>query len=422
MTKAYEFNWRRDVPEALTAGYYFDIWEEEKGEIVLESNCFFKVDEYAFFINWKSEGKDGQCLDLCQVNDIRLGGIPKDARLLADLTARLKPGVSLESVSLTICSGTDMVNINYTHVVCDDPSVASAWQRSLRQITNNNKANNICPMTCLKKHWMKLGMMSDSEGRIPVRSVAKTFASGKTERFIYQCMKEVDLPHEKNDLIEQKDWTFEKFYELYHKICPRSDIEELFNSITVNDSSNSGKDGRYISVSQLVDFLNTRQRDPRLNEILYPFYSEQRAMEIIATYEKNAEMVKQARISQDGLIRYLMSDENAPVFLDRLDITMDLDQPLSHYYINSSHNTYLSGRQFGGKSSVEMYRQVLLAGCRCIELDCWDGKGEDEEPIITHGKAMCTDILFKDAIVAIRDCAFVTSEYPVILSFENHCS
>ena len=28
----------------------------------------------------------------------------------------------------------------------------------------------------------------------------------------------------------------------------------------------------------------------------------------------------------------------------------------------------------------------------------------------------------QDVIYAIRDCAFVTSEYPVILSFENHCS
>lgn len=70
------------------------------------------------------------------------------------------------------------------------------------------------------------------------------------------------------------------------------------------------------------------------------------------------------QMSLDGLKRYLMSDENAPVFLDRLDIYMDMDQPLAHYYINSSHNTYLSGRQIGGKSSVEMYRQTMLAGCR----------------------------------------------------------
>lgn len=35
---------------------------------------------------------------------------------------------------------------------------------------------------------------------------------------------------------------------------------------------------------------------------------------------------------------------------------------------------------------------------------------------------MCTDILFKEVIYAIRDTAFVTSDYPIILSFENHCS
>lgn len=49
-------------------------------------------------------------------------------------------------------------------------------------------------------------------------------------------------------------------------------------------------------------------------------------------------------LTKDGFVRYLMSDENAPVFLDRLDQYMDMDQPLSHYYINSSHNTYLSGK------------------------------------------------------------------------------
>ena len=64
---------------------------------------------------------------------------------------------------------------------------------------------------------------------------------------------------------------------------------------------------------------------------------------------------------------------------------------------------------------------LLMCSGRCVELDCWDGRNEDQEPIITHGKAMCTDILFKEVIQAISETAFVTSCYPVILSFENHC-
>ena len=46
---------------------------------------------------------------------------------------------------------------------------------------------------------------------------------------------------------------------------------------------------------------------------------------------------------------------------------------------------------------VIIYNQIIvnIILFRCVELDCWDGKGSDEEPIITHGKAMCTEILFK---------------------------
>ncbi|KAJ8949872.1 hypothetical protein NQ318_010506 [Aromia moschata] len=277
------------------------------------------------------------------------------------------------------------------------------------KITHNVKANNFCPMTCLKKHWMRLGFLVDQRGKIPVKVIARTFASGKTEKLIYQILSELALPSGKNDTIEPEAFTFDKFYALYHKICPRNDIEELFRSITQGKAD-------YMNLDQLINFLNEKQRDPRLNEILYPLYDDKRAKEIVDTYEQDDASRSESRLTKDGLIRYLMSDENAPVFLDRLDIYMEMDQPLCAYYINSSHNTYLSGRQFGGKSSVEMYRQVLLAGCRCVELDCWDGKGEDEEPIITHGRAMCTDILFKDVIYAIRDTAFVTSDYPEVLN------
>ncbi|OQR77467.1 1-phosphatidylinositol 4, partial [Tropilaelaps mercedesae] len=156
--------------------------------------------------------------------------------------------------------------------------------------------------------------------------------------------------HTTTDVIDPAEFTLDKFEELYQRVCPRNDIEELFEQITEGRTD-------YINPRQLVGFLNDKQRDPRLNEILHPFYDDRRALEIISRYESNPDFVTQQKLSQQGLCRYLMSDENAPVFLDRLDIYMEMDQPLSHYYINSSHNTYLTGRQFGGRSSVEMYRQ-----------------------------------------------------------------
>ncbi|XP_055923291.1 1-phosphatidylinositol 4,5-bisphosphate phosphodiesterase isoform X2 [Eupeodes corollae] len=421
MTKKYEFDWIIPVPPELTTGLVFDRWFEDKDTTDFEKDALFRVDEYGFFLYWKSESKEGDVIELCQVSDIRAGGTPKilackDPKLLDKVTKKHGTDLNkLDERSLTICSNTDYINITYHHIICPDAACAKRWQDGLRHITHNNKATNVCPTTNLMKHWMRLCFLVDVKGRIPVKVIAKTFASGKTEKLVYQCISDVGLPGDKSATMTKDEFTFDKFYALYHKVCPRNDIEELFANITKGKSD-------VIGLEQFVQFLNEKQRDPRMNEILYPLYDEKRATEIINDYELDETRKSALQLSLDGLKRYLMSDENAPVFLDRLEIYMDMDQPLAHYYINSSHNTYLSGRQFGGKSSVEMYRQTMLAGCRCVELDCWNGKGEDEEPIITHGMAMCTEIMYKDCIHAIRDCAFVASDYPVILSFENHCN
>ncbi|XP_028858393.1 1-phosphatidylinositol 4,5-bisphosphate phosphodiesterase beta-4 isoform X2 [Denticeps clupeoides] len=413
MTKLYEFNWQRNVPEFLQEGATFDKFDEDP--FVFEPSCMFKVDEFGFFITWKSEGKEGQVLECSFINSIRTGVVPKDPKILSSLEAAGKAEADLDGCIICICSGADLVNLSFMYMVADSSDTAKKWAEGLRSVIHNFKANNVCPMTCLKKHWMRLSFQTNVNGKIPVRGITRTFASGKTEKGIFQALKELGLPSGKNDEIEPSAFTFDIFYALTQKICPRTDIEELFKKI-------NGDKSDYLNIDQLVSFLNENQRDPRLNEILFPFYDPKRAMQIIEKYEKDVDLKKKGLISSDGFCRYLMSDENAPVFLDRLELYQEMDQSLAHYFISSSHNTYLTGRQFGGRSSVEMYRQVLLAGCRCVELDCWDGKGEDQEPIITHGKAMCTDILFKDVIQAIKETAFVTSDYPVILSFENHCS
>ncbi|XP_017264645.1 1-phosphatidylinositol 4,5-bisphosphate phosphodiesterase beta-4 isoform X2 [Kryptolebias marmoratus] len=413
MTKSYEFNWQKHLPEFMQEGASFDRFDEDP--YIFEPNCQMKVDEYGFFITWKSEGKEGQLLECSLINSIRVGAVPKDPKILSSFEAVGKTEADLEGCIICICSGTDLVNLSFMFMVAENPDVARKWIEGLRSVIHNFKANNVCPMTCLKKHWMRMCFLTNVNGKIPVRGITRTFASGKTEKGIFQALKDLGLPSGKNDEIEPSDFTFDIFYALTQKICPRTDIEELFKKINGNKTD-------YLTVDQLVSFLNENQRDPRLNEILFPFYDPKRAMQIIEKYERDEELKKKGHMSSDGFCRYLMSDENAPVFLDRLELYQEMDQPLAHYFISSSHNTYLTGRQFGGKSSVEMYRQVLLSGCRCVELDCWDGKGEDQEPIITHGKAMCTDILFKDVIQAIKETAFVTSEYPVILSFENHCS
>uniref|UniRef100_A0A672QJD5 1-phosphatidylinositol 4,5-bisphosphate phosphodiesterase n=1 Tax=Sinocyclocheilus grahami TaxID=75366 RepID=A0A672QJD5_SINGR len=385
---------------------------------VFEPSCHFKVDEFGFFLTWKSDGKEGQLLESSLINSVRPGVVPKDPKILASLEAAGKSEADLDGRIICVCSGPDLVNLSFMYMVTDNTDTAKKWMEGLKSVIHNFKANNVCPMTCLKKHWMRLSFVTNVNGKIPVRGITRTFGSGKTEKGIFQALKELGLPSGKNDEIEHSAFTFDIFYALTQKICPRTDIEELFKKI-------NGDKSDYLTVEQLVSFLNENQRDPRLNEILFPFYDAKRVMQIIEKYERDADLKKKGHMSSDGFCRYLMSDENAPVFLDRLDLCQEMEHPLAHYLISSSHNTYLTGRQFGGKSSVEMYRQVLLSGLcvsLCVELDCWDGKGEDQEPIITHGKAMCTDILFKDVIQAIKETAFVTSEYPVILSFENHCS
>lgn len=75
----------------------------------------------------------------------------------------------------------------------------------------------------------------------------------------------------------------------------------LFVVFTSSRVGNSKR--RLMSTSQLVDFLNKTQRDPRLNEILYPYANPARAKELICQYEPNKFNAQKGQLSLDGFMR-----------------------------------------------------------------------------------------------------------------------
>ncbi|TGJ77111.1 hypothetical protein E0Z10_g10768 [Xylaria hypoxylon] len=109
----------------------------------------------------------------------------------------------------------------------------------------------------------------------------------------------------------------------------------------------------------------------------------------------------------------------------------DRSHPLPEYFISSSHNTYLLGHQLQGKSSASAYESTLLTGARCVEIDAWDNSENADEPKVTHGYTLVSNIPFREVCEAIRDVIDKeTAESvdkqgyraaPIVLSLENHC-
>ncbi|ESO90162.1 hypothetical protein LOTGIDRAFT_123959 [Lottia gigantea] len=403
------------VPDSLQNGNKFIKWDDGSANGMPVS---LRVDSKGHIIFWKDQNKEMEYLDISLIRDTRTGRysrIPKDAKLRDTLT--IGPGdISLEDKTVSVCFGTDMVNTDWINFVSDSKDTAQEWAKELLEYSTNLLVLNSSALTYLEKVYTRFIKVLGPDGKMPVKNIVKMVAQNRDDkRRVENALGAAGFASGKNDSLDPKDFTFEHFFNFYRHLVGRTEVDKVFDEI-------GAKKKPYLTVDQFQTFLNNQQRDPRLNEILYPFYSKVQAQELIEMFENKHGMAEKGHLSQEGFLKFLMSEDNNLIPPEKLDLSEDMNQPLAHYFINSSHNTYLTGHQLTGKSSIEIYRQSLLCGCRCVELDCWDGRGADEEPIITHGFTMCTDILFKDVIEAIAESAFKTSEYPVILSFENHCT
>ncbi|XP_061074721.1 1-phosphatidylinositol 4,5-bisphosphate phosphodiesterase eta-2-like [Conger conger] len=215
---------------------------------------------------------------------------------------------------------------------------------------------------------------------------------------VKQMFKEADTDDNQGTL------AFEEFCTFYKTMSTRRDLYLLMLTYS------NHKD--YMDTDDLIRFLKIEQKMIHV--------TREHCLEIVSKFEPCPENQDLQVIGIDGFTNYMRGPAGDIFNPEHYEVNQDMTQPLTNYFINSSHNTYLTGDQLLSQSRVDMYAYVLQAGCRCVEVDCWDG--QDGEPIVRHGYTLTSKIFFKDVIETINKYAFSKSQYPVILSIENHCT
>ncbi|KAM3878020.1 1-phosphatidylinositol 4,5-bisphosphate phosphodiesterase eta-2 [Diretmus argenteus] len=231
---------------------------------------------------------------------------------------------------------------------------------------------------------------------------------------VYQLLRKlnVNLPKQKvREMFQEADTDenqgslgFEEFCSFYKMMSTRRDLYLIMISYS--------NQKEFMDLNDLSRFLEHEQKMGGI--------TREHLVEIVAQFEPCPENLQHMVLGIDGFTNYMRSPAGDVFNPEHNQVNQDMTQPLCNYYIASSHNTYLTGDQLLSQSRVDMYAYVLQAGCRCVEVDCWDGP--DGEPIIHHGYTLTSKILFKDVVETINKYAFAKSQYPVILSIENHCT
>nr|XP_039250231.1 uncharacterized protein LOC120327925 isoform X2 [Styela clava] len=320
---------------------------------------------------------------------------------------------------VTIVFGAKLETIT---LVAKDSDIAALWFTGLRYLTSKNmeQTDNAVRQRTLQELWIRRTFMAadkNGDGQLTIDEIMalmKKLNANLPRRKVKAMFKAADSAIDSDGYLD-----YEEFLNFYRSMAVRSEIQSLLENIS------EGKD--VMSAKQLQKFLIKEQKRNGVTDEQCTNF-----IEIFEPIDEN----KNARVfGVEGFTNFLTSSHcdivdswygvgtgvgASTMGMPRSEVTQPMTHALTDYFINSSHNTYLVGDQLTSQSSVECYARALLGGCRCVELDCWNGP--DDEPIIHHGFTFTSKILFKSAIETINQFAFVNNPYPVILSLENHCS
>eukprot|EP01135_Chromosphaera_perkinsii_P001020 Nk52_evm34s156 gene=Nk52_evmTU34s156 len=390
--------------ESMHNGAVFFMWNESKsnGQMYM-----LKLDKFNHIITWtkkhmlfESSTIDGS-LEVVDLKELRFNQLPsaKHLKKYKKFNVDFSP-----ELSITIVHGKHALDTQFINLIAPSSEVCNQWVQGLYVLLSaaQERSTHDTSSLWLRKQYLKM-CKKGKDDKIYIKNVLDLLGKEKKPD-IKVFLRSVGVDTSKK-LMGRNIFDFKNFCKLYYEVNPRKDISELFAKI-------AGGKNCFMSIPILRTFLRQQQKIQNVTEAL--------CKDIIQTFEREPKLVNEGYLSLKGFKEFLLSVDNHIYNYDYLAEFQPMDLPLSNYYINSSHNTYLTGHQLRGESSVEMYIKILLDGCRCVELDCWDG--DDGEPIIYHGHTLTTKIKFADVIIAVAKYSFVTSPYPVILSFENHCS
>nr|XP_034989549.1 1-phosphatidylinositol 4,5-bisphosphate phosphodiesterase eta-1 isoform X2 [Zootoca vivipara] len=306
------------------------------------------------------------------------------------------------SCCFTIYHGNHMESLD---LITSNPEEARTWITGLKYLMAGiSDEDSLAKRQRTHDHWVKQTFQEadkNGDGLLNIEEIHQLMHKlnvNLPRRKVRQMFQEADTDENQGTL------TFEEFSVFYKMMSLRRDLYLLLLSYS------DKKD--HLTVEEFAQFLKVEQKMSNV--------TTEYCLDIIRKFEVSEENKTKNVLGIEGFTNFMRSP-TCDVFNPlHGEVNQDMDQPLCNYYIASSHNTYLTGDQLLSQSKVEMYARVLQDGCRCLEVDCWDGP--DGEPVVHHGYTLTSKILFKDVVEAINKNAFVKNEFPIILSIENHCS